>query len=107
MNVSKALASCLIMSCISITTTGCNKPSSQISSSISTTVKSSTPSAKAPEVYDVVCFAAHGLAVSSIRCDNNSTYKIPRDSKVTAYFEKITSVQQGSNTIVSFKSNNN
>jgi hypothetical protein len=58
-----------------------------------------TPS---PVVYDVICFQAVGLAVDRTMCSSDDTYKIPRNTEVTVYPKKETSVQQGTNTTISF-----
>jgi hypothetical protein len=117
MKISKSLASCLVISYISIATTGCSQSSSQITRGPLVTgigalesdrVKSPPPvvePVKAPEVYDVICFQAVGFAVDRTMCSPDGTYKVPRNTEVTVYLKKETSVQQGTNTIVAFKYN--
>jgi hypothetical protein len=104
MNTSKIIGSCLIISCISFTTTGCNKSSSQISSIRPVSEKSFTPAepVKPPETFDVICFAAQGMMVSRTMCDPDQTYKVPRNSDITVYLDKKSSVQGGNNTVVTF-----
>ena len=112
MKISKNLVSCLIISCIAIATTGCNKSSPDFRKSAvpgnvfvaAEDVKSSAPaeSVNAPEVYDVICFQAMGLGIDRTMCAPDDTYKVPRNTEVTVYLKKNTSVQQGTNTTVAF-----
>jgi hypothetical protein len=62
---------------------------------------SSTPTPN-PVVYDVICFQAMGLGISRTMCSPDDTYKVPRNTQVTVYLKKETSVQQGTNTTVTF-----
>jgi hypothetical protein len=62
---------------------------------------SSTPT-PSPVVYDVICFQAVGLMVDRTMCSPDDTYKVPRTTEVTVYLKKNTSVQQGTNTTVTF-----
>jgi hypothetical protein len=109
MKISKPLASCLIISCMSVAITSCNSSSSQVTRdsvyTATTTTKSPTPEpVKAPEVYDVICFSALGFwSEAEAKCLDDSIYKVPRNTKVTAHLEQKTSVQQGTNTVIAFK----
>ena len=108
MKISKSLASCLIISCMSVAITSCNSSSSgvyrgSLYSETSTTTSPSPEPVKAPEVYDVICFQAMGLGVGRTMCSPDQTYKVSRNTQVTVYLKKETSVQQGTNTIVAFK----
>jgi hypothetical protein len=105
----KTLVVFIMISSISVATTGCKKSSSQINSSLPVAEKSPPPvkPVKAPEVYDVICFSALGFwSESEARCLDDSIYKVPRNTKVTAHLEKKTSVQQGTNTVIAFKYDN-
>jgi hypothetical protein len=107
MKISKTLTSCLIISCMSVVVTSCNSSSSQVARNSeyaeANTTKSPIPQpVKVPEVYDVICFKAVGLMVDHTMCSPDQTYKVLRNTKITVYLKKETSVQQGTNTVVSF-----
>lgn len=87
----------VLIAFLSILSSSCNREyPSKDTDNISSTP---TPS---PIVYDVICFQAVGLGVDRTMCSPDQTWKIPRDTEVTVHPKTETSVQQGTNTIVSF-----
>jgi hypothetical protein len=91
----------VLIAFLSILSSSCNREyPSKDTDNISSTP---TPS---PIVYDVICFQAVGLGVDRTMCSPDETYKVPRETEVTVYLKKETSVQQGTNTRIFFNYKN-
>ena len=60
-----------------------------------------------PVVYDVICFQAIGLGVSSTKCGDEGTYKVPRGTKITVSAKTSSSVQGGNQTNTYYESDKN
>jgi hypothetical protein len=76
---------------------------SSIPTSKTTFSNNLAPSRISAVVYDIVCFATR----NQDGCDSDSIYKIQRGTNITAYFKQVTSVQQGTKSLVSFKNDRN
>jgi hypothetical protein len=103
MNILKIIFFNLASLSIAISITSCQNNSvnepyvSKFDRSSSSPVQSSSP-----VVYDVICFPQSGLLTTGVSCQPENIFKVPRGTKVTAYLQTVTSVQQGSNINTSF-----